>query len=69
MTEEARRTQMFIALRLIKEVADDIQAEAQEAGERKPDGYQMWKRAGLEYRGIEESRVIPIVMKYRLPNR
>ena len=68
MTEEARRTQMIIALQLIKEVAANIQAEAQAAGEREPEGYQLWTRAGLEYRLIEESRVIPIVMRYRLPD-
>ena len=59
---------MIIALRLIKEVAADIQAEAQAAGEREPNGYEMWTRAGLEYRWIEESRVIPTVMRYRLPD-
>ena len=57
---------MIIALRLIQEVGADIQAEAQAAGEREPSGWQMWKRTGLQYQFIEESRVIPIVMNYRL---
>lgn len=68
MTEDERRTMMTIALRLIKEVGEDIKAEAEASGERAPRGYEMWKETGLPYQWIEESRLMPIVMQYHLPD-
>ena len=68
MTEDERRIMMIVALRLIKEVAEDIRAEAETSGERAPGGYEMWKRTGLPYQWIEESRFFPMIMKYRLPD-
>lgn len=69
MTKEERRRQMIIALRLIKEVGEDIQIEAfAEAGHSfQMSGYRLWTEAGLRYLGVEESRIIPIVMACNLP--
>ena len=66
MTTDERRAQMLISLKLMQEVVNDVLAEAEAAGEREPGNYEIWKRTGLEYRWIEETRLIQVVRRRRI---
>ena len=66
MTTDERRAHMLVALKLMREVVDDVLAEAEAAGEEEPDNYEIWLRTGLDYRFIEETRLIQVVRRRRI---
>ena len=50
MTQEERHAQMVIALKLMREVIDDVENEAMNMGEDPPGNWEIWRRAGMDWR-------------------
>ena len=58
MTKDERRAQMIIALKLMREVVDDVVNEAHDNGEDTPGDYTVWRRAGMDSLDSWVTRVV-----------
>lgn len=69
MTQDERHAQMVIALKLMREVVEDVENEALNSGESQPSEWEIWRHAGMNYRDNHVSWLVRIVRRLPYANR